>query len=173
MHSISWKLLFLNENFQEARQQHALDMEGNNGNISLGGPNHDSYISSNCAAGQFWVEWFLLTSAYHRLALSVQTIHVACWQQLPSGAAGDRPDADLLPVCWRRGGERFGLGGEGEDKGSNEEGRASWQLFALPDSLTHTLGRVSLGFSKLSSHTVWVKGQSVHFLNCCFLLPSR
>lgn len=84
-------------------------------------PNHDCNIS-NCAAGQFWVEWFLLTSACHSVALSVQTIRVACWQQLPSGAAGDRPNADLLPLCWRRGGEQFGLGGEGEDKGSRRGG---------------------------------------------------
>lgn len=62
----------------------------------------DRYISSHWLVGQFCFEWFLLTSANRSFALSVQTIHVVCWQQLPSGAAGARPDADLLPLSRRR-----------------------------------------------------------------------
>lgn len=145
----------------------ALDVLDCNGDISLGGPSLDSYISYR-TVGQFLVEWFLVTSACHSLALSVQTIHVACWQHLPSGAAEDWPDADLLPVCWRRrGGEPFGLGGEGEDERSNEEGRrASWQLLASPDIHVHKHS-AELMWGFFPSHiisTVWVKRPKCSFM---------
>lgn len=108
-----WKHALSKWNSQQGGQRHILYVLDCNGDISLGGPSLDSYIS-DCAAGQFLVEWFLVTSACHSVALSVQTIHVACWQHLPSGAAEDWPDADLLPVCWRR-------------RGGEEERRSNWE----------------------------------------------
>lgn len=69
----------------------------------------------------------------------------------------------MLTSCHSAGGE-FGLGGEGEDRGSRREER--YMTDFCQARFSHTFGR-----GNISSHVS--TGQSVNLVNYYFLLPSR